>query len=47
MIQAFWRNSRYAKSVQVMMDIQVAVGNPMILSHHPRIAALFLQPKQD
>ena len=55
MIQAFWRNSRYAKTVNDMdfqlLDFaqqqrQIAVGNPMIAPLHPRVAALFLQQKR-
>jgi len=55
MIQAFWRNSRYARSVQEMdfqlLDFsqqqrQIAVGNPMTSPLHPRVAALFLHSKR-
>jgi hypothetical protein len=55
MIQAFWRNSRYAKSVQEMdfqlLDFsqqqrQITVGNPMTSPLHPRVAALFLHSKR-
>ena len=56
MIQAFWRNSRYAKLVREMdfhlldftqQQCQITVGNPMISPLHPRVAALFFQPKRN